>query len=129
MTNELREHISKLPIHSYVLPGNRTIIGQVTESNKDSVELMSAFSIEDYYQDDEDQVAKILEPIVPLTIDQKSIISRSHIIIETPAGFDLKNIYCKTILKYQIQSAIQKNMTSSYNLETIDKYSDRWDIQ
>lgn len=129
MTNELREHISKLPIHSYVLPGNRTIIGQLLESTQDSVELLGAFSIEDFYIEDQDQPAKILEPIIPLTIDQKSIISRSHIIIETPAGFELKNIYCKTILKYQIQSAIQNNMTSSLNLETIDKYSDRWDIQ
>lgn len=134
MSTDLIEYINALPIKTYLLSSDTLVIGRVLENRVESIELQSLCSIETFYE--EDSMRQIILPLVPGGFDQRSTISRSHIVIESPASILLKKSYCDALLHAKIQTQIGIDngsaQSTSSNLETFknqknsNKWGDRW---
>jgi hypothetical protein len=114
MSPELAEYINKLPISTYLLASDTLVIGRVVENRVESVEVKSLCVIDTFWNDDDTSVRQVIVPMLPSSYDQSSIISRGHILVETPASILLKKQYCDTLLQAKVQTS---NPIQPSNLE------------
>lgn len=134
MSPELAAYIDGLPIKTYLLTSDTLVIGRVVENRVESVEVKSLCSIETFYGDDERTMTQVILPIIPANFDQSSTISRSHIVIETPASLLLKKSYCDALLQAKVQTVELTTAQQQTNNEpkiykpkgTSNQYKDRW---
>lgn len=131
MTNDLKSYIESLPINTYVLSNNDLIIGRKLDEDTDTVELNAVCRIDDVYLEDEDQVHihKTINQYIPYNLDQNSILNKTSILIETPASFNLKYLYCQSLLKFKINSELLSTSTSlEQTNNNSDKSNNRWNF-
>lgn len=103
MSPDLLEYINKLPIKTFLLASDTLVIGRVVDNRVEAVEVKSLCIIDSFWNDDDTSVRQVIVPMLPSSYDQSSIISRGHILVETPASILLKKQYCDTLLQAKVQ--------------------------
>jgi hypothetical protein len=130
MSTDLQKYIESLPIFTFLLAGDLLVIGRLVESQVGCVMVNALCSIETY--SDEEAFRQMIVPAVPLSLEETSIIYRSHIVVQTPASTALKKSYCDTLLRIKVIGASQSTLSSSMSLETThdildsNPFKDRW---
>lgn len=130
MSKDLATYINSLPIFTFLLPGGVIVIGRLIESHTGAVSVSAVCSIETYVKDN--SINQTLMPLIPLSLEQISVIYRSQIILQTPASFALKKLYCDALLRSKVNQLSGLNSSSSMSLETTDQnsnsdfFKDRW---
>lgn len=127
MSPSLREYISKLPVFTYDLSNKHIVIGRLLEEQPTAVKINSICSIQ-LVQTSNKSIQQILIPLIPYNIEEISTIEKDRIIISTPASFELKKLYCDTILKSKVNSLILSSLETFNYMREADHKNDRWNI-
>ena len=123
MTAELVDYISKLNIYVYVLSDGSTVLGKLIDVHPSSVELVGLCKMQTVMYDN--SIQQLISPVIPASIEEKSIISLSHIMIQSPASLVLKKSYCDTLLKLKINQSISSSEGQSFD-SSLNPFKDRW---
>lgn len=131
MSKDLHTYINSLPVYTFLLASEALLIGKLEETQSNSFKVNALCMIETF--GDENVIRKAIIPLVPHCLDQTSTLFNSHVAVFTPASFELKKLYCDSLLRTKVYEQVQLNSNSSIDLDTTNLYkpnskpqSDRW---